>query len=161
MGHLRAEIIELRQHIVGGAEVQGGLVVRILKAAARLDDAAVDGVLRLLEVDVAGGHHRPVQRLAQLHHLPVEVLDLLQRVHGAVAQHEFVVAQRLNLQKVVVGGNALQLVHVPPGHNGPVQLAGLAGGPQQQALPILVQQAAGHTGALEEILGVGRADDFV
>ena len=70
---------------------------------------AVDLVLRVQEMDVAGGAHRLVQRLAQGYDGAVEVLQLLLALHHTLAQHEGIVAQRLNLQEIVPGGNALKL----------------------------------------------------
>ena len=58
------QIGELVQHVLGGAVEQGRLVVRVLEAVARLQHRPVGGVLRVLEMHVAGGHHRFVQRLA-------------------------------------------------------------------------------------------------
>ena len=110
---------------------------------------------------VAGGHDRLVQVLAQLDDRAVEVHDLLDGIHLAVADHELVVAQGLDFQDVVVIGDLEQLVVALAGHDGPVKLARFTGGAEQQALPVLVQQAAGHTGLFEEILGVGGADDAV
>ena len=52
---------------------------------------------------VAGGDHQLVECLAQLYNPPVDILQLLDRVDGAllIPQHETVVADRLNLQIVV------------------------------------------------------------
>ena len=161
VGFFLGQIVELRQHILRGAEEQRRLVVGILEAVARLQHRTVHGIFRLGEVHVAGGDHRLVQVLAQLDDRAVEVLDLLLAVHLALAHHVGVVAQGLDLQNVVVGGNFLQFLVGGAVHDGTIQLTGLAGTGEQQAVPVLVQQAAGHAGLFEEIIDVCFTDDLV
>ena len=102
-----------------------------------------------------------MQVLAQLDDRAVEVLDLLLAVHLALAHHVGVVAQGLDLQNVVVGGDLFQFLVGGAVHDGTIQLTGLAGTGEQQAVPVLVQQAAGHAGLFEEVVDVCLADDFV
>ena len=73
---------------------------------------AVDLVLRVQEVDVAGGAHRLAQLLPQGHDGPVEVPQLLLCADHPLAEHEHIVAQGLDLQIVIPGGNALELLPV-------------------------------------------------
>ena len=73
VGFFLGQIVELRQHILRGAEEQRRLVVGIFKAVARLQHSAVSRVLRLGKVHVAGGNDRLVQVLAQLDDRAVEV----------------------------------------------------------------------------------------
>ena len=155
------QIVELGQHVLGGAVVEGRLVVGVLVAAGRLHHRAVDRVLRLLKMDVAGGDHRLVQVLAQLDDGPVEVLDPLDAVHPAFPDHILVVAQGLDLQQVVVGGDLFQLLVGAALHHGPVQLTGFAGRGDDQPFPVLVQQAAGHPRLFEKVIQMGPADDLV
>ena len=68
---------------------------------------AIHLVLRLLEVDIACGAHRLTQLLAQADDGAVELTQLFLRLHLAVAEHEGVVAQGLDLQIVVERGDAL------------------------------------------------------
>ena len=118
-------------------------------------------ILRVEEVDVAGGTHGLVQLLAQPHDGTVELPQVLLRLHVAVSQHEGVVAKRLDLQIVVVVGNALELLPVLVIRHGPEQLARLAGGAHDDALPVLVEQCLGDGGHPLEILQVGRGDHLV
>ena len=161
VGLFLGQVAELLQHILRGAVEQRGLGVRILEAVARLQHRAVDGILRLGKMHVAGGDDRFVQVLAQPDDGAVEVLDDLLALHLAVPHHILVVAQGLDLQHVVVGGDFLQFLVGAPLHNGTVKLARLTGAGQDQAVAVLVQQAAGHTGLLEEVVDVGLAHDLV
>ena len=155
------QIAELFQHVLGGAVEQRRLVVGILEAIARLKDRAVDGVFRLGEMDVAGGDDRLVQVFAQLDDGAVEILDDLFAVHLALADHIGVVAQRLDLQHIVIGRDLLQFLVGASLHDGTVKLACFTGGGQDEAVAVLVQQTAGHTGLFEEVVDMGLADDLV
>ena len=131
VGLFLGQIIELCQHILRGAEEQRRLVVGILKAIARLQYSAVDRILRLGKVHVAGGDDRLVQILAQLDDGTVELLDPLLAVHLAVPHHIGVVAQRLDLKDIVVGGDFFQFLVAGAVHDGAVQLACLTGAGEQ------------------------------
>ncbi len=155
------QIAELFQHVLGGAVEQRRLVVGILEAIARLKDRAVDGVFRLGEMDVAGGDDRLVQVFAQLDDRAVEILDDLLAVHLALADHIGVVAQRLDLQHIVIGRDLLQFLVRASLHDGAVKFTCFTGGGQDEAVAVLVQQAAGHTGLFEEVVDMGLADDLV
>ena len=61
-------------------------------------------------MDVSRGTHGLVQLLAQGQDGAVEVPQLLLTVHHAPAEHESIVAQGLDLQEIIPGGNALQLI---------------------------------------------------
>ena len=161
VGFFLGQVAELGQHVLGGAVVEGRLEVGVLEAVARLEHRAVDGVLRLLEVDVAGGDDRLVQVLAQPDHRPVELFDGFVAGDPALPDHILVVAQGLDFQNVVVGSDLLELLIRAPLHNGPVELPCLAGRGQQQSLPVLVQQAPGHPGLFEEVGHMGLADDLI
>ena len=65
VGLFLGQVAELLQHILRGAVEQRGWVSASLKAVARLQHRAVDGILRLGKVHVAGGDDRFVQVLAQ------------------------------------------------------------------------------------------------
>ena len=160
-GFLFGQIVKLLQHILGGAEIQRRLIVGILKAAARLQYGAVGGVLGVLKMHIARGNHRLVQLFAQANDRAVEILQLFHRIHRAVAQHEFVVAQRLHLKIIIIGGNAAQLVPAAALHNGPEQFTLLTRRAHNKAFAVFVQQAAGHTRFFKEILGMRRADNAV
>ena len=161
VGFLLGEVAELVEHVRRGAVVQRRLIVGILESVARLQHGPVDSILRLLKMHVAGGNDRLVQFLAQLDDGTVEVLDRLDGVHRAVAHHKFVVAQRLHFQNVVIFRDAQQFLVGLPRHNSSVKLPCFTGRGEQQSLPVLVEQTAGHTGFFEEILGMGGTDDAV
>ena len=161
VGFFLGQIVELRQHILRGAEEQRRLVVGIFKAVARLQHSAVSRILRLGKVHVAGGNDRLVQIFAQLDDRAVEVFDVLFAVHLAVPHHVGVVAQRLDLKNIVVGRDLFQFFIAGAIHDGPVQLAGFAGGSEQQAVPVFVQKTPRHPGLFEKVVHMGFADDLV
>ena len=160
-GLILGQIIELVQHVLGGAVIEGRLIVSVLKTVARLQHRPVNGVLRVLEMHVTGGHHRFVQRLAQLDDGAVEILYLLDGIHQVLPQHILVVAQRLHFQKIVVIGNTAQLLKAAALHHSSVKFTRFTGRTNDKPLAVFVQHTAGHPGLLEEILGVGLTDDFV
>ena len=155
------QVAEILQHIGRRAEVERCLIVGVLKAVAGLQDRAVDPVLRLLKVGVARSHDRLVQVLAQLYNGAVEVLDGFDRIHLPVADHELVVAEGLDLEIIVIIGDAQQLLIRLARDDCPVKLTRFTGRGEQQALAVLVEQAARYARLFEEILGVGGADDAV
>ena len=66
-----AQILKLLQHLLRGAQVERRLVVRILVLSRGHDDPAVNLVLRIQKMHVAGSHHRFMERLADLHDFSV------------------------------------------------------------------------------------------
>ena len=121
-----AEIVEFLQHLVRRAHVERSLLVRVGEALPGHEDRAAGGVLRVLEVHVARRDDRFFQPLAELHNRAVVFLELRDVAH-AVAHHEHVVAERLNLEVIVVGGDLEQLFkRLVPRHRAE-QLARLAG----------------------------------
>ena len=157
-GLFLGQIVELIEHILSGAIVQRRLIVRILEAVAGLQHRPVD---RVLEMHVAGSHHRLVQHLAQLDDGAVEILNLVHGIHQMLAHHVFVIPQRLNLQKIVILCDLTQLFEALALHNSPVKFTSFTGRTNQKSVPILVQNAARNAGFLEEVVGVGLADDLV
>ena len=81
---------------------------------------SINLVLRVHEVDVTGGAHRLVEGFCPGPTLSVEVPELLP-VSTMPSRRSMsgVVADGLNLQVVIPGGNAHQLVPTFPLHNGP------------------------------------------
>ena len=77
IGLLLAQIGELLEHLVGGLEVDGQVLVRVLKALGGQQDVAVDLVLRIQKMHVAGCHHGLAELLPQADDLPVELPQLL------------------------------------------------------------------------------------
>ena len=156
IGFLASQIGELLQHLVRGMQKKGRLVVGVLEASPRHDDPAVDLVLRIQKMHVAGGHHWLVELLAQLHHLPVHVLDVLQGIDvpdPVGGDHELIVAGGLNLQIVVKVHDPGNLHVALAVQQGAVKLPGLAGAAQNEPLPILLHQAFGNPGMPAGIVG--------
>ena len=82
-------------------------------------------------------------------------------LHHTLAQHEGVVAQRLNLQEIVPGGDALELRKVLALHHRLKQLSRLAGRADNESLPVLVDEALGHDGVALEVVQVRGRDELV
>ena len=74
LGLVRSQVVELRQHLLCCPEIQGRLIVRILKSLASHDDSAVYLVLGIQEMHVAGGADRPSEMLPQVHDAAVDLL---------------------------------------------------------------------------------------
>ena len=117
IGLVLPQIGELLQQLVGGLEVDGQRRIGIRELLAGQQHMAIDLVLRLLKMHVAGGADGLPQLLPQF----------LLRLHVAVSQHEEIVADGLYLQIVVEGGNALELRPILVIRHRPEQLARLAG----------------------------------
>ena len=160
-GLFRPQIGEFLQHLVGGLEVDGQRRVSVGEFLAGQQDMTVHLVLRLLKMHVAGGADGLAQLLAQADDGAVEILQLLHRLHVAVAQHEHVVAHRLYLQIVVKAGDALQLRPLPVIRHRPEQLARLAGRADDKPLPVSRQLRLGDGGHPVEVLQVGGGDELV
>ena len=94
---LLSKIRKLPEHFICCFEVDRQRLVGVREFLGRQQDVAVDLVLRLQEVDVAGGAHQLAQFLPQTDNRSVEFSQVLLRLHVAVAEHEGVVAQGLNL----------------------------------------------------------------
>ena len=122
---------------------------------------AVSLVLRLLEVDVAGGADGLVQLLAQADDGAVELPQLLLRLDVTVAEHEHIVADGLNFQIVVKRRDAPELGPVLVVLHRLEQLPGLAGGADDEALPVSHQLGFGDDGHPLEVLQVGGGDQLV
>ena len=122
---------------------------------------AVSLVLRLLEVNVAGGADGLVQLPAQADDGAVELPQLLLRLDVAVAEHEHIVADGLNFQIVVKRCDAPELGPVLVVLHRLEQLPGLAGGADDEALPVGHQLGFGDDGHPLEVLQVGGGDQLI
>ena len=136
VGLFLPQILKFLQHFLSGLEVDRQGLVGIRELLGRQQDVPVHLVLRLPEMDVAGGADRLVQFLSQPDDGAVELPQILLAPGVAVAEHESVVAQGLNFQIVVKGRDALQFVPILVIHHSLEQLAGFAGGADDQALPM-------------------------
>ena len=122
---------------------------------------AVDLVLRIHEVDVAGGAHRLIEGLAQCQNGAVELPQLLLTLYDPLTEHVHIVADRLDLQIIVPRGDTHQLVPALAVHDGPEQLARLTGGADNKSLPVFVDETLGHDGKTLEVLQMSQRDEFV
>ena len=161
IGLFRAQVGEFLEHLVRRAEIERIFAVAILKALRGQQDAAIDLVLRVQEVDVSRRADGLSQFLTQPDNGAVELAQLLVALRDALGQHKAVVAQGLDLKEIVERSDAFELRVALVGHNGLEQLACLAGRGQNHTVTVLVQQAAGHTGLFKEVVDVGLADDLI
>ena len=155
------QILKFLQHFLRGLEVDRQRLVGVRELFGRQQNVSVHFVLRLPEMDVAGGADGFSQLLAEADDGAVEFPQVLLASCLAVAEHEGVVAQGLNFQIVVKGRDALQLVPVLVIHHRLEQFTGLAGGADDQALPMGHQLAFGDGGHPLEIFQVGSGDQLI
>ena len=157
-----AQVRELLQHLLGGLEVEGRRIGRVVEAQLVEQDLPIDGVLRLQEMDVAGGHGPFAQLVPQGQDAAVDVVEALGVLHQALPQEEGVVAVGLDLQVVVVGSDLQELFLRLVIEHGPVELPRLASGAQDEAAPEDGKHAPGDQGlAAPHMVQVGKADELV
>ena len=147
-----AQITEFLQHLVGSLKVQRRLIVAVLEAETRLNDRAIDGVVRVEEMHVARGYHRNAQLLAQPDNGAVQVAQALVVRHLPLPHQKGVVADGLNFQIIVEPGDLLQLVPRLTRQHRPEQLACLAGAAEDQPLPVLLNHHPRHMRTAAEII---------
>ncbi len=172
VGLFLPQIAELLQHLIGGLEIQRQRCVDIrqlfvffrvvlLHHISGEQDAAVDLVLRIQEMHVTCGAYRLAQLLAQADDGAVIVPQLLHGAHRPVSQHKHVVADRLDLQIIVEGGDALELLPILMAVRQCLkQFSRLAGRADDQTLPMGHQLSFGDDRPLVEIFQVGQGDQL-
>lgn len=94
---------------------------------------------------VAGGDDRLIKLVAELYNHFIELLKLLHRFYRAVVEHEHIVANRLDFQIVVEGGDFLKLPPRLARDNRAEQLARLAGAADKQSFTVLDKLRFGDT----------------
>ena len=109
---------------------------------------------------VAGSHNRDIQLFAQRHDAAVEIAQLLFIAGGAVANHELVVANGLDLEIVVPAGDFLQFRVGAVVHDGLEQFARLARAAKDQALAVFVDQVAGLLDEIDAALDDRNVERF-
>ncbi len=102
---VRSEIGELLHHLIGCPKIERSrfLLVRS-HAHGRLDDRAVDLILRIKEVNISGRNHRRSKLFSEGDHLPVQVQQILFRIEvliPLICEQEPVVVARLNFQIII------------------------------------------------------------
>ena len=161
LGFLGPQVGKLRKHVVGGPKVERRLVVAVLKALGVHEDRAEDGIPRLLEVHVAGGHHRDTQPVAELHDLAVQLLQRFIVRHRALPDQEGVVAGGLDFEVIVELRDALEVfIRLSLQHRAE-KLARLAGAADDEPLPVFFDHRARKPGRPSEVVQVRLADQPV
>ena len=114
-------------------------------------------ILRILEVDVASGNHRLTQLFTQADDGAVKLPQLFHIPGNSLFQHEHIVADGLDLKKIVEGRNVFQLFLALVIDDSLKQLARFTGRADDQTLPVLHNLRLGHPGeTLEELeIGIG------
>ncbi len=111
----RAQIRKFFHHFVGGLHIKALAALRVLKAHAGHDDVAVDRVVRLRIVRVCRRHHALAELVRQRQDPLVDLADIVLALDPLIVQIEFffhhkaVVDDRLNLQIIITGSDALLL----------------------------------------------------
>ena len=137
-----AQVAEFFQHLIGGAEIERRLVVRVLKALGGHQNGAIRAIPRLHEVYVASGDHGLVQLLAQPHDFAVEIAQRFLILGRAFLQHKGVVADGLDFQIIVKARDAQKLRVPRAAHHRAEQFARLARAAHDQPFPVFFDQAA-------------------
>ena len=110
-----AQIRKFFHHFVGGLHVKALAALRVLKAHAGHDDVAVDRVIRFRIVRVRRRHHALAELVRQRQDPLVDLTDIVFTLDPLVIQIEFlfhhkaVVDDRLDLQIIITGSDALLL----------------------------------------------------
>ena len=166
---LLAEILELPQHLLRRAQIQGRLLFAVLKV--RHQDLSVDGILRIQEMHITGGRDRFAVLFSQLHDRPVVILQVLDRLRfifqGAVLVisghgQELVVPERLDLKIIVVVHQLFQLAHGSASLDRLEYLSRLTGGTDDQTFPVRAQEASRKKRpSAEHVFQVGLGDTAV
>ena len=139
-----AEIRELLQHFLRCMQEQGCLIVSVVKALSRHDDAPVYLILRVEEMNVTGCNDRLVELLAELDDPPVDLLYVLDGINAPDllrGDHELIVPAGLYLKVIIEiyqSGNLHIALSV---QKRTVKLSRLAGAAEDQPLPILHHKA--------------------
>ena len=163
VGFLFAQVRKLRQHLVCGPEIQGHILVRVVKALGRQEDVPEDFVLRIQEMHVSCGNHRFSQFLTQPDNGSVVVSQVLVgfRLIFFICQHETVVGKGLDFQEVIEGGDPAQFVVALMVQDSLEKLSRLAGGADDEALPHGKQLGFWNSGDPAEVFEVGVGNEMI
>ena len=157
----RAEIGEFLHHLICRAQIQRQRPVGVGHLLGGKQDVAENLILRVEKVHVAGRDDGLSQLLAELDDGAVEAAQLLLVLGKPLVEHEAVVADGLNLQKVIEAGDTLQLRPAFVVQNRLEQLARLAGRADDKSLAPLQQLGLRHDGHALEILEIAVGDQPV
>ena len=156
-----AEIRKLFEHFIGRFEIERQGLVRVRELARRHEDMAVNFVLRLQEMHVAGRNDELAEPPAQREDAAVEFAQILLVARFSVVDEKVVVAKRLNFKIIVERGEPVELGVAPVAHDGVEDFARLARRANKNALAVLHQKALRDDGAFLEVLQMRFGDELV
>ena len=145
IGEFRPEIVELREHLLRRAQIERRLELSIIKALALHEDSAIDAVLGIEEMDVAGRDKRFSELLCELGDLEINGAQVVVRLDVreiVAAFQEVIVVNRLDFEIVIERRNLFELLVRLMLLDGADELACLAGRTNQQALAELLDDFA-------------------
>ena len=115
------------------------MVLSVLEAHCGQDYLAVDSVLWVDEVDIAGGADWYPQLLAKCDDTAVVVTQFLVVTGDTLPDHELVIADRLYLQIIVELRQFLDTFLRLLVHHSPEKFAGFAGASEDKTLPVFLE----------------------
>ena len=113
---------------------------------------------------ITGSNQRLVQLFGQLCHLEIEIYQILITIDirkSFLSHKKFIIANRLDFQIIIKGGNLQKLFLWGTSHNSPHQFSRLTGRANNQTLPILLNQLLGQSRTLEEKTQIGHGNQLV
>ena len=110
---------------------------------------------------IAGSHHGLTQFLSQTDDGAVKLPQFLFLFHNALFQHKGIVADGLDLQKIIERGDSFQFVLALAIHHRLEQLTRFTGRTNNQTLPQTENFRFGHTGLTLKIFQVGKGDQLI
>ena len=112
-------------------------------------------------MDVTRRDDRLMKLITELYDRFIEFLKLLDRFYCAVVEHEHVVADRLDFQIIVEGGDFLKLPPLLARYNRAEQLARLAGAADKQPLAVLYELRFGNTRLFVEVIEMRHGNQLI
>ena len=156
-----AEIRKLPEHFIGRFEIERQRLVRVRKFTRREKNMAVNLVLRLEKMHVAGRNDELAEPAAEREDTAVKFAQILLVARLAVVDEEVVVAQRLDFQIIVERCEPVEFGVAPAAHDGVEDLARLARRADEDTLAVPHQQALRNDGILPEVLQMRFGDELI
>ena len=141
-----AEIGEFLQHFFRGTEIELGFLIGVLESETGQDDAAVNFVFGIFIMRVAGRTDRTLCLPPDFDNPSVEIPESFFVRHLPLADHEFVVGDRLNLKVIVVFRDFDEVGFRLPFHHRGEQFPGFTRGAENQSFAVFVQIGSRNTG---------------
>ena len=159
--HLLSQITEFLQHLFRRSEVERRLLICIVKPFSLQNDLSIDAVFRVHEMDIAGRDHRLVILFSQLYDPAVDILQRLHVRHRMIAYHELIVAERLNLQIVIIIDQILDDLRTIVIQYRLIEFTRFTGRSQKQSLPQAIQLRLGNPRHPVEILQMRDGNELI